>query len=122
MLTIKKEELNDKLDAFLNEVDIKEDLHGKIIMCAKDDDVYLGVVTLELRIDKVYLNLVKTKSDDLVLKLALIKSMLNLADLRGIKMVYGENEELASLYTMSKFVKENDQYALNLEGYFTCGC
>ncbi len=122
MLTIKKEELNDKLSDFLNEINIAENLQGKIIMCAKDGEEYLGVGTLELRIDKVYLNLVKTKEDDLVLKLAIIKSLLNLADLRDIKTIYGDNNELQSLYKMAKFTKENDGYSLNLEGYFTCGC
>ncbi len=122
MLTIKKEELNDKLNAFLNEINIKENLQGKIIMCAKNGEEYLGIGTLELRVDKVYLNLVKTKEEDLVLKLGIIKSLLNLADLRGIKTVYGDNNELQSLYKMTKFIKEKDEYSLDLEGYFTCGC
>ena len=36
MLTIKKEELNDKLESFLKEIDCNENLADKIIMCAKD--------------------------------------------------------------------------------------
>ena len=76
MLTIKKEELNDKLESFLKEIDCNENLADKIIMCAKDGEEYLGVGTLELRVDKVYLNFVATKEDELTLKLGIMKSLL----------------------------------------------
>ena len=122
MLTIKKEDLNDKLENFLKEMACDENLAGKIVMSAKDDDEYLGVGTLELRVDKVYLNLVLTKEDDLVLKLGIMKSLLNLADLRGIKTVYGDNDDLKSLYKMLRFKETDGKYILELEGYFTCGC
>jgi hypothetical protein len=65
MLTIKKEDQNDNLIAFLKELNCEEDLQEKIIMCAKDGCEYLGIGTLELRVDKVYLNLIKTKEEDL---------------------------------------------------------
>ena len=122
MLTIKKEELNDKLENFLKEMDCDENLTDKIVMTAKDGDEYLGVGTLELRIDKVYLNFVLTKEDDLTLKLGIMKSLLNLADLRGIKTVYGDNEDLESFYKMLRFKEIDGKYVLELEGYFTCGC
>ena len=122
MLTIKKEELNDKLESFLKEIDCNENLADKIIMCAKDGEEYLGVGTLELRVDKVYLNFVATKEDELTLKLGIMKSLLNLADLRGIKTVYGDNEALESFYKMLRFKESDGKYILELEGYFTCGC
>ncbi len=122
MLTIKKEELNDKLNAFLKEIDCHENLQGKIVMCAKDGEVYLGVGTLELRVNKVYLNMIKTKEDDLILKLGILKSLLNLADLRGIKEIYGDNQELNSLYKMSRFCEKNNEFYLSLDGYFTGNC
>lgn len=122
MLTIKKEDLNDKLENFLKEIACDENLTDKIVMTAKDGDEYLGVGTLELRIDKVYLNFVVTKEDELTLKLGIMKSLLNLADLRGIKMVYGDNEDLKSLYKMLRFKDTDGKYVLELEGYFTCGC
>ncbi len=122
MLTIKKEELNDKLENFLKEMDCDENLTDKIVMTAKDGDEYLGVGTLELRIDKVYLNFVLTKEDDLTLKLGIMKSLLNLADLRDIKTVYGDNEALESFYKMLRFKEIDGKYILELEGYFTCGC
>ena len=122
MLTIKKEEINDKLEQFLREINCDENLTNRIIMCAKEGDEYLGVGTLELRIDKVYLNFVATKDDELTLKLGIMKSLLNLADLRGIKTVYGDNSELISIYKMLRFKENEENYILNLEGYFTCGC
>ncbi len=122
LLTIKKEEINDKLKNFLKEVNCDEDLTGKIIMCAKDKETYLGFGTLELRAHKVYLNTVVTKEDDLVLKLGIIKSLLNLADLRKIKTVYGDNKCMESLYKMTRFKEENDEFFLDLEGYFSAGC
>lgn len=122
MLTIKKEEPNDNLIVFLNKLNVQENLQGKIIMTAKDADSYLGVGALELRVDKVYLNFLATEDVDLNLKLGIMKSLLNLADLRGIKTVYGDNAELASLYKMARFKEENSVFVLNLEGYFACGC
>ena len=122
MLTIKKEELNDKLECFLKEISCDENLTDKIVMTAKDGDEYLGVGALELRIDKVYLNFVATKEDELTLKLGIMKSLLNLADLRGIKTVYGDNESLQSLYRMLRFKESDGRYILELKGYFTCGC
>lgn len=122
MLTIKKEDLNDKLESFLKEINCDENLTDKIVMTAKDGDEYLGVGALELRIDKVYLNFVQMKDDELTLKLGIMKSLLNLADLRGIKTVYGDNEDLKSLYKLLRFKEIEGKYILALEGYFTCGC
>lgn len=122
MLTIKKEELNDKLQEFLKKLGYEDNPQGKIIMCAKDRDIYLGAGTLELKVDKVYLNFVETVDEDLVLKLGIIKSLLNLADLRGIKTVYGDNKKMESLYKMTRFKSEDDEFVLDLEGYFTGGC
>ena len=122
VLTILKEEINDKLTAFLQEMAVNENLDGKIIMAAKDGEEYLGAGALELRVDKVYLDFLVTKEEDLVLKLGIIKSLLNLADLRGIKRVYGSNPELESYYKMTRFQENSGEFALDLEGYFTCGC
>ena len=44
---------------------------------------------------------------------------MNLADLRGIKQIYGTNKELEELYKLLRFKKEEGRYFLNLEGYFT---
>ncbi len=122
MLTIKKEEQNDKLQSFLNSLGCHNNLDGKIIMSAKDGGNYLGAGTLELKKDKVYLNFLVTRDDDLSLKLGILKSLLNLADLRGIKTIYGNEYNLNSLYKMARFKEENGEYILDLEGYFTCGC
>ena len=122
MLTIIKEELNDNLCAFLKKEGVTKNLENKIIMTARDGENYLGLGTLELCGHKVYLNFLYTKEDDLILKLGIIKSLLNLADLRGIKTVYSNNKELESLYKMTRFKEENEEYRLSLEGYFSCEC
>ena len=92
-----KEE-QDKLIEFLASIGNKGDLNNKIVMTAKDGEAYLGAGTLELNGSKVYLNFIGTKDEDLVLKLSILKSLLNLADLRGIKNVYGNNFDLENLY------------------------
>jgi len=122
VLTIKKEEINDKRTDILKKLNREENLEGKIIMCAKEGENYLGAGALELNVDKVYLNFLVTEEEDLILKLGIIKSLLNLADLRGIKTVYGNNKELASLYKMTRFKDDGDEMKLDLEGYFTSGC
>ena len=62
--------------------------------------------------------------DNLGFILGIMKSLLNLADLRGIRTVYGSNPALYDLYKMLRFQKETmedgkKRYALDLEGYFT---
>ena len=62
--------------------------------------------------------------EDLNLVLGLMKSLLNLADLRGMKTVYGSNPAMFDLYKMLRFKKSAGEakkmYELSLEGYFTC--
>lgn len=120
MLTILKEEINDNLIDFLNKLNVKQDLQDKIIMAVKEGEHYLGVGALELRVDKVYLNFLATEEDNLIIKLSIIKSLLNLADLRGIKTVYGDNPELYSYYKMARFKETNGEYSVDLSGYFNC--
>ncbi|MBQ4515805.1 MAG: hypothetical protein II978_03340, partial [Clostridia bacterium] len=57
--------------------------------------------------------------NDISLKLGMLKAIMNLADLRGIKQIYGTNKELEELYKLLRFKKEEGRYFLNLEGYFT---
>jgi len=109
-------------NSMIKKLNREENLEGKIIMCAKEGENYLGAGALELNVDKVYLNFLVTEEEDLILKLGIIKSLLNLADLRGIKTVYGNNKELASLYKMTRFKDDGDEMKLDLEGYFTSGC
>lgn len=120
MLTILKEEPNDKLNGFLKTLGEEEISADKIIMAAKDGEKYLGVGALELKNYKAYLNTLITESDDLILRMSIIKSLLNLADLRGIKIVYGDNPKLSSYYKMARFKETDGEYAVDLTGYFEC--
>ncbi len=115
MLTIKREENNEEIKAIL---DCKD---NTIIMTARDNGKLLGVGTLILKDYKVFLDkIVLINEDDLNLKLGIAKSLLNLADLQGIKTIYGQNEELFKLYKMLKFKEADNIFTLELEGYFTC--
>lgn len=122
MLTILKEEPNAELSQYLKSLGVADIKADKIIMAAKDGETYLGVGALELKGYKVYLNDLITTDDDLVLKLSILKSLLNLADLRGIKAVFGDNPELSSYYKMARFKETDGEYSVELNGYFTCGC
>ena len=55
------------------------------------------------------------------LKLGLAKALMNLADLRGIKKIYGSSKALENIYTALRFQKEEEEYSVSLEGYFTAG-
>ena len=120
MLTILREEPNSELNEFLKKLGYEEISQDKIIMAAKEGDKYLGVVALELKNYKAYLNTLVTETDDLILRLSLLKSLLNLADLRGIKTVYGDNTELSSYYKMARFKENDGEYTVDLIGYFDC--
>jgi len=120
LLTILKEEPNAELNVFMKKQGAEKISSDKIIMAAKDGEKYLGVGALELKDYKAYLNTLVTETDDLILRLAIIKSLLNLADLRGIKTVYGDNPELSSYYKMARFKEADGEYAVDLVGYFDC--
>ncbi len=123
MITILKEENKEALNAFLKEQNTTICMDNMIVMSAKDKDEILAVGALCMKDYKVYLDhivLKDTYREDLNLSLGILKSLLNLADLRGIKTVYGSNPDMERFYKMLRFQKENDTYTLSLEGYFTC--
>lgn len=121
MLTIK--ETNDKLKAqeFLKNCGNDYKLGDDIVMVCQENDKILGVTSLSLKDGQVYLDLLEilSEANDISLKLGMLKAIMNLADLRGIKQIYGTNKELEELYKLLRFKKEEGRYFLNLEGYFT---
>ncbi len=121
MLTIK--ETNDKLKAreFLKSCGNQYELGDDIVMTCQENDKILGVTSLSLKDGQVYLNLLEilSEANDISLKLGMLKSVMNLADLRGIKHIYGTNKDLEELYKLLRFKEEDGRYVLNLEGYFT---
>ena len=120
MLTIKEAENKTIAEQFLLQKGIEVSLTEDIVMTCMDRDECLGVATLSLKeAGKVYLDLVKMIEEDLSFAHGMAKSILNLADLRGIKLVYGKNPELVRLYQMLQFKEQDGEYVLSLEGYFT---
>lgn len=127
MLEIKREENKQEAIAFLESLGIACDIEHDNVMCARENGEILAVGALSLKEYKVFLDLAVCKGDtneNLPLMLGLMKSLLNFADLRGIKTVYGSNKTLFPLYRMLRFQKEEgiepEIYSLSLEGYFTC--
>ncbi len=118
MLTIKKTEDIKKASQYLIEHNIAHNLENEQVMCATDDENIIGVGSLALIDYKVYLNFLHAKDDDAMLLLGLAKSLLNMADLRGIKTVYGSNPSLFPLYERLRFKQENGEYVLSLAHYF----
>lgn len=127
MIEIKLDENKLQAQAFLTAHDISTNVSNDIIMSAREKGEILAVGTLSLKNYKVFLDTVVPSDelkDNLGFILGLMKSLLNLADLRGIRTVYGSNPALFDLYKMLRFQKETTDdgkkiYALDLEGYFT---
>lgn len=123
MLEIKESKDKKRAQEFVKVQGSGYDLSNDIVMVCTDGDEILGVSALTLRGCRVYLDLILTIKDisDLAFKAGLARAIMNLADLRGIKEIYGTTPELFELYKMLRFKKEEDEYRLNLEGYFTAG-
>ena len=127
MIEIKFEENKLQAQAFLTAQGIGTNISNDIVMSAREKGEILAVGSLSLKEYKVFLDTVvpsEELKDNLGFILGLMKSLLNLADLRGMKTVYGSNPALFDLYKMLRFQKEvtddgKKRYALNLEGYFT---
>lgn len=121
MLTIKQEQNQDVVVDFLQKLGSDADLSDDIVMTSRDGETMIGLGSLSLNAGKVYLNhiiFVPEFEDELMVQ-GLAKALLNLADLRGIRVVYGTEPALEKLYAALGFQNENEEYVLQLEGYFT---
>ncbi len=122
MLTILKEDKSVEICDFFEKNQTSCPPDDAVIFVAREKEKILAAGTLVLKNYKVFLETAvvdKNLGEDKVLLNGLSKSLLNFADLRGIKTVYGDNPELIELYKMLRF-SENEIYELSLEGYFTC--
>ena len=119
MLTIKTIENIDEVIAYLKEKNICHTPGAEQFMGVYDGETLSAIGSIMLCGAKVYMNFIYTETESFELSFGLAKSLLNMADLRGIKTIYGNNTELERLYTALRFKKENDEYILPLEGYFT---
>ena len=123
MLTMKATEDKRRAEDFLASCGMRQSLAESIVMLCEEGDSTLGAAALCLRGGKVYLDLLVLRSDadEINLRLGLARAILNLADLRGIRKVYGANRDLEGLYTLLRFQKEEKEFCLSLEGYFSVG-
>ena len=123
MLEIRESKDKTRAQEFVKEQGSDYNLSDDIVMVCADADEILGVSALSLRESKVYLDLLLTieTMGDLAFKAGLARAIMNLADLRGIKEIYGSCPELSELYEMLRFKKEEGEYRLSLDGYFTAG-
>ncbi len=119
MLTIKIMENIDEVNAYLKQQNISHTPGAEQFMGLYEGEVLSAIGSIMLCGAKVYMNFIYTESESFELSFGLAKSLLNMADLRGIKTIYGNNPELEKLYTALRFKNENDEYILPLEGYFT---
>lgn len=127
MITIKMEEDKTDIHKFLSSQGANIDLTGTIVMTARENGTILALGALSMKDYRVFLDHIVVSGEyveDLNLVLGLMKSLLNLADLRGMKTVYGSNPAMFDLYKMLRFKKSagkaKKMYELSLEGYFTC--
>ena len=127
MITIKTEKDKTDIHKFLSSQGANIDLTGTIVMTARENGTILALGALSMKDYRVFLDHIVVSGEyveDLNLVLGLMKSLLNLADLRGMKTVYGSNPAMFDLYKMLRFKKSagkaKKMYELSLEGYFTC--
>lgn len=121
MLTIKQEQNQDVVADFLQKQGSDVDLSDDIVMTSRDGETMIGLGSLSLNAGKVYLNhiIFAPEFEDELMVQGLAKALLNLADLRGIRVVYGAEPALEKLYAALGFQNKNEEYVLQLEGYFT---
>ena len=127
MITIKTEEDKTDIHKFLSSQGANIDLTGTIVMTARENGTILALGALSMKDYRVFLDHIVVSGEyveDLNLVLGLMKSLLNLADLRGMKTVYGSNPAMFDLYKMLRFKKSAGEakkmYEISLEGYCTC--
>lgn len=98
---------------------------ASVYIVGKDDNKLLSYCVLEIKEDYAILNdAVSVEKDDEYLLIVTCKAAFNILDLSGIKNVFCTKNELDKLLEKLKFSKKtNEQYYLNLEGYFLpCNC
>ncbi len=127
MLTIKRETNEAVIKQFVAAEGITVPAENIILMTASEKETCLAQGALVLKNNRIFLDHLRLSSEhtsNTELALGLLKALLNLADVRNIKEIYGSNPAMSHYYKMLRFteVSENDAtiYSLSLEGYFHC--
>ncbi len=118
MLTIHKITPEEAMTYFKKQ-NIEHKLGVEQFMGLFADDELFGVGSIVLENDKVYMDTVHVTDDLGELAYGLCKALLNMADLSGIKSIYGKNKNLDKLYRKLRFQEENSEFTLALSDYFT---
>ncbi|MGN1059255.1 MAG: hypothetical protein ACI4QW_02390 [Clostridia bacterium] len=118
MLTIKKIEDMQEIGEYLTKNGLALSNAPQQYMGVYAENGLCALGSLTLCGAKVYMNFIHEEGGG-HLDYGLAKALLNMADLRGIKTVYGSNTDLDKLYTVLRFTKENHEFVLSLDVYFT---
>lgn len=126
-----------KCDSLIGLENFGFDLYpNAVIMAAKDNDEILGAGQIIVCNGYSILGkiAVKEEYEGMMLEFSIAKSLLNMADLGGIRYIVSdmEDEALAKRLRMENFSPEKNpdapkiceryKYFLDLNGYFTTGC
>ncbi len=118
MLTIHKTDNQAEISVFLQTYNLSTPDHPGQYMGMYDGETLCGLAAITLEDTKVYLDLIHAEGGTQMTH-GLAKAILNMADLQGIKTIYGKNPELESLYRLLRFKEDNGEFSLSLAGYFT---
>lgn len=119
MLTIKKVEAPEEIAAYCRKNALSRASGMEQYMGVYADGALIGLGSLQWEHMRVYLDFIHAADSDPALVYGLAKALLNMADLKGIQTVYGRNAALTELYTALRFKKNNNEFLLSLDGYFT---
>ena len=118
MLTIRKTDNQNEIEQYCTANNLTVPTAPAQYMGMFDEETLCGLAAITLEDTKVYLDLIYAEGGSSITH-GLGKSILNMADLQGIKTVYGKNPELKKLYQLLRFKEENGEFSLSLAGYFT---
>ncbi len=118
MLTIRKTDNQNEISAYCKANSVTIPAAPCQYMGMFEGETLCGLAAITLEYTKVYLDLIHAEGGTAIAH-GLAKAILNMADLQGIKTVYGKNPDLESLYRLLRFSEDNGEFSLSLAGYFT---
>lgn len=123
MIEIKKIELGSVVASIIEKFNLNA-TENDIVMGVFDGPSVIGAGSLSLIGTKVYLSDLKLdeSNNNTQMLLSLARSVLFHADLKGIKTVYANNEEIYPTLKLLRFKEDGNELSLDLEGFFTSEC
>ncbi len=105
--------------AFIRAHGIETDLEPLFVMCAKENDILLGVGAVSMTAKETVIEEIVFEDDTGWL---IGKALLNSLDLGGIRYITIKKPQLFPLAKFLRFKEAGEVYSLDLEGYFDAGC